>query len=71
MARTCCYINEELAMPCTAKATWQLADSGKHPADGSVDACEWHVWALMTDAPEHWIFEIGGSLHYTVKQEAA
>ncbi len=71
MARTCCYINEKIALSCQDEAKWEVTDPGKHPADGTVDACELHVWALMTDAPEHWVREISSGLQYTVKQEAA
>ncbi len=66
----CCYINEEIAMPCSVEATWTVGDPGKHPADGTVDACGLHVWALLTDAPEHWVDEIDGTLRYTVKRHA-
>ena len=62
--RMCGYLEE----PCTAVAAWEIGDSGKHPAE-TWDACELHVWALLTDAQEHWIEEIDGSIRYEVKRD--
>ena len=64
MERICCYINEELALPCQAKADWEIIELEAHPLAGTVDSCELHVWELLTDAEVQHVYQILGEDHY-------
>lgn len=65
MQRVCCFIPEsqqsdasagKVVSGCGKNAEWQIW-SGIGP-DDSTDSCTEHVGELLTDAPEHRIYQI-------------
>lgn len=65
----CCYINQGIAQTCQQRAVWHVIDPGKHPAEGTVDSCDLHVWELLTDAAVQFVYEIDGPLEFEVKRK--
>ncbi len=66
--RTCCYVHPASARSfCFAEATWEILDPGKHPADGTVDACEDHGWALIPQGEVIHINQIEGILSFELR----
>ena len=63
----CCYPDQETLQSCPTKPVWQITDPGKHPAEGTFDACDLHVWNLLTDAEVQCVRSLDGKFEFEVR----
>lgn len=63
--RTCCYM--ETSSACRQPAKWEI-ECGPNP-NNAVDACDLHVWKLITDAPTHWVGSLDSGVAFTIERE--